>query len=75
MQRDVFYELTMDEKLDMEGGIIKPYNETVVKLGLFVVENIVYDFQVEYISNFNDTVTSVGRTDLLKEYPVKPELR
>lgn len=73
MQKELFYELTEEEKISMEGGIIPDSSYLGRKLGYFIGACIAYDLQVEYISNFNDTVVSVGRTDLLKDYPAKPE--
>lgn len=70
-----FIELTTEEQLVQDGGVVlvPTYTGPVTnRLSFYIVQNIVYNIQCSYINSYNDTVTSNGRTDLVKPYPEKP---
>ena len=66
-----FDEIGQDELQQTEGGHCYP--EIIRRIGAYIVNKINYNIDVSYINGYNDTVTSNGRTDLVKPYPEEPQ--
>lgn len=65
-----FAELKNDEIFDTYGGNVNAY--LGARTGIYLANLIMYNIQVAEINGYNDTVTSNGRPDLIKDYPEKP---
>ena len=65
-----FSELKNDEIFDTYGGNVNSY--LGARTGIYLANLIMYNIRVAEINGYNDTVTSNGRPDLIKDYPEKP---